>query len=295
MPSRQNGREAGAGIPDPPRTSPGRSPRGRRSASTTIGSVAMHRVMLTARKLEARAPQIAAPGPDRHVCAGRRPGGRAGRQRGRAEGRRLGGAVLSGKCGRPLAWPADRSDLPLYAGGYTEGAAIPERIAGPAGGDPRRHPAAARHRHRLCGKAAGRRRGDDDLFRRRRDFAGRSARGAELGRRVPPAGRLPVPRTTSGPSPCRGSAQTASRTLAQKALAYGMPGIQVDGNDLPAVHAAARRGGGPGARRRRADLRRMRHLPPGPAHHGRRSHQVPRRGRGRDLAQARAAWPGSPC
>jgi pyruvate dehydrogenase E1 component alpha subunit len=34
--------------------------------------------------------------------------------------------------------------------------------------------------------------------------------------------------------------QTAARTLAQKALAYGMPGLQVDGNDLPAVHAAAR-------------------------------------------------------
>jgi len=34
--------------------------------------------------------------------------------------------------------------------------------------------------------------------------------------------------------------QTASATLAQKAVAYGMPGIQVDGNDLLAVHAATR-------------------------------------------------------
>ena len=48
------------------------------------------------------------------------------------------------------------------------------------------------------------------------------------------------------------SAQTASRTLAQKALAYGFDGIQVDGNDLLAVHRAtrealekARSGGGP--------------------------------------------------
>lgn len=46
--------------------------------------------------------------------------------------------------------------------------------------------------------------------------------------------------------------QTHSKTLAQKALAYGMPGIQVDGNDLLAVYAAAgeaveraREGGGP--------------------------------------------------
>jgi TPP-dependent pyruvate/acetoin dehydrogenase alpha subunit len=34
--------------------------------------------------------------------------------------------------------------------------------------------------------------------------------------------------------------QTRSRTLAQKALAYGVPGIQVDGNDVFAVLAATR-------------------------------------------------------
>ncbi len=46
--------------------------------------------------------------------------------------------------------------------------------------------------------------------------------------------------------------QTRSQTIAQKALAYGMPGIQVDGNDVLAVYAAtkeavqrARSGGGP--------------------------------------------------
>lgn len=36
------------------------------------------------------------------------------------------------------------------------------------------------------------------------------------------------------------SKQTRSKTLAQKALAYGFPGIQVDGNDLLAVYAAAK-------------------------------------------------------
>jgi pyruvate dehydrogenase E1 component alpha subunit len=48
------------------------------------------------------------------------------------------------------------------------------------------------------------------------------------------------------------SKQTRSQTLAQKALAYGMPGIQVDGNDILAVYSAAkeavdraRAGGGP--------------------------------------------------
>jgi pyruvate dehydrogenase E1 component alpha subunit len=48
------------------------------------------------------------------------------------------------------------------------------------------------------------------------------------------------------------SRQTRSATIAQKAIAYGMPGIQVDGNDILAVWAAAkeatdraRAGGGP--------------------------------------------------
>jgi pyruvate dehydrogenase E1 component subunit alpha len=48
------------------------------------------------------------------------------------------------------------------------------------------------------------------------------------------------------------SRQTRAKTLAQKALAYGFPGIQVDGNDLLATYVAtreaverARQGGGP--------------------------------------------------
>lgn len=48
------------------------------------------------------------------------------------------------------------------------------------------------------------------------------------------------------------SKQTAARTLAQKAVAYGFPGIQVDGNDILAMYAAskealdrARKGDGP--------------------------------------------------
>jgi TPP-dependent pyruvate/acetoin dehydrogenase alpha subunit len=36
------------------------------------------------------------------------------------------------------------------------------------------------------------------------------------------------------------SQQTHSKTLAQKALAYGVPGIQVDGNDILAVYVAAK-------------------------------------------------------
>ena len=36
------------------------------------------------------------------------------------------------------------------------------------------------------------------------------------------------------------SKQTHSKTIAQKAVAYGMPGMQVDGNDVLAVYAAAK-------------------------------------------------------
>ncbi len=40
--------------------------------------------------------------------------------------------------------------------------------------------------------------------------------------------------------------QTQSETIAQKAIAYGMPGFQVDGNDLLAVYQLDARGGGAG-------------------------------------------------
>jgi pyruvate dehydrogenase E1 component alpha subunit len=52
-----------------------------------------------------------------------------------------------------------------------------------------------------------------------------------------PPRRSSFARTTNGPSRCR--ANTHSTTLAQKALAYGIPGIQVDGNDVLAVYQAA--------------------------------------------------------
>src|SRR5262249_62281711 len=49
-----------------------------------------------------------------------------------------------------------------------------------------------------------------------------------------------------------GSLQTASETIAVKALAYGFEGVRVDGNDILAVYDASRRavekargGGGP--------------------------------------------------
>src|SRR5256712_13851320 len=60
------------------------------------------------------------------------------------------------------------------------------------------------------------------------------------------------------------SRQTASKTLAQKALAYGFDGVRADGNDLLAVYAVtkaaadkARSGGGP-------PTHQAGHPPPGP-------------------------------
>ena len=64
------------------------------------------------------------------------------------------------------------------------------------------------------------------------------------------------------------SRQTHSKTLAQKALAYDMPGIQVDGNDILAVYAAAKEAVDRAQIRRRAFHDRMCHLPHDDAHHG---------------------------
>ena len=73
--------------------------------------------------------------------------------------------------------------------------------------------------------------------------------------------------------------QTRSQTLAQKALAYGLPGIQVDGNDVLAVYASAARSGGTCPKGRGSHPYRMRYLPHVRSHHGRRSQTVPDRQR----------------
>ena len=48
--------------------------------------------------------------------------------------------------------------------------------------------------------------------------------------------------TTAGRSRCRWRQQTAAQTLAQKAVAAGIPGVQVDGNDVFAVRESVARG-----------------------------------------------------
>ena len=58
------------------------------------------------------------------------------------------------------------------------------------------------------------------------------------------------------------SKQTAVKELKDKALAYGIPGVQADGNDVLATYDATKRGGGPRAPRRGGDARRADHVPP---------------------------------
>ena len=77
--------------------------------------------------------------------------------------------------------------------------------------------------------------------------------------------------------------QTHSRTIAQKALAYGFPGIP-GGRQRRARRARGEpRGRRARARRRRPDAHRMRHVSPRRPHHRRRSHQVPVGGGGQGL------------
>jgi len=72
-------------------------------------------------------------------------------------------------------------------------------------------------------------------LRRRGDLHGGFPRGDELHRGLPAAGRLFSARTTGTPSPIPWRSRTATRTLAEKAGAYGLPGVRVDGNDVLAV------------------------------------------------------------
>ncbi len=64
---------------------------------------------------------------------------------------------------------------------------------------------------------------------------------AELRGRLPHAGGLPLPEQPVGDLDAGGARRRASETFAIKALAYGMPGVRVDGNDVFAVYAATKR------------------------------------------------------
>ena len=103
-------------------------------------------------------------------------------------------------------------------------------------------------------QAAARDAGRGLHFRRRRHLERRRRRGAEYRRRLAFAGRLRGQQQSMGDfGPACGS-RPRPQTLAQKAIAAGIPGEQVDGNDVIAVRAVV--GGGDRARPRRRKARR---------------------------------------
>ena len=100
-------------------------------------------------------------------------------------------------------------------------------------------------------------------LRRRRDLEPRLPLGPQLRRRVEGAGRLPVPEQRLGDLlPGRG-ADRLRRASRSRREAYGMPGVVVDGNDLPRGAQGARSRRSSARARRRSDADRGRDLPHG--------------------------------
>ena len=137
----------------------------------------------------------------------------------------------------------------------------------------RRRPGAARHRLRPRHQARRRQVGRRGLLRRRRGQRGRRRRGLRLRRQyAAPVVFFCQNNQWAISEPVR---LQSRRRLAQRGQGYGIPGIQVDGNDVLAVHAATRLALARAVRRRRTDARRGGHLPDGPAHDLRRPDPVP--------------------
>jgi pyruvate dehydrogenase E1 component alpha subunit len=129
-------------------------------------------------------------------------------------------------------------DFLLYYGGYNEGGYIPEEV----NNLPTSIPVGSQALHAVGLAWAMQYRGTDDVamvffgdgatsqgdFHEALNFAG-----------VYKTPTIFVTQNNQWAISIPRSKQTASKTLAQKALAYGIPGIQVDGNDVLAVYAAA--------------------------------------------------------
>jgi pyruvate dehydrogenase E1 component alpha subunit len=130
-------------------------------------------------------------------------------------------------------------DLLLYYGGYNEGGYIPEDV----NNLPTSIPVGSQTLHAVGLGWAMKYRGKDDVamvffgdgatsqgdFHEALNFAG-----------VYKTPTIFVTQNNHWAISIPRSKQTASDTLAQKALAYGLPGIQVDGNDILAVYVAAK-------------------------------------------------------
>ena len=89
-------------------------------------------------------------------------------------------------------------------------------------------------------RSNGREERDDRLLRRWRDQRGRFPRCDELRGRVEHSRTVFVISNNQYAISVPRKSQTKSETLAQKALAYGFNGIQVDGNDILSVYRAVK-------------------------------------------------------
>ena len=174
-----------------------------------------------------------------------RPRPRAGQ--GRAAARADRRAVRPGD--RLLARPR-RQHAPVRAGSRHDGHQRHRRPVHPAG-----------RRRRLQLQAAQDRPRGGRVLRRRRGQQRRVPRGPEPGRHLEAAGAV---RLREQPVRHRGAVRVrrrAIRTWPPAGAAYGMPGVEVDGNDVLAVHEAAGEAVAAGPARRRADAARVQDLP----------------------------------
>lgn len=142
-------------------------------------------------------------------------------------------------------------DLLLYYGGYNEGGYIPEDI----NNLPTSIPVASQTLHAVGIAWAMKYRGKDDVAMAY--FGDGATSQGDFHEALNFAGVFQTPtifvcQNNQWAISVPRSHQTRSKTLAQKALAQGVPGIQVDGNDILAVYAAtkeavdrARAGDGP--------------------------------------------------
>lgn len=130
-------------------------------------------------------------------------------------------------------------DLLLYYGGYNEGGTVPEGV----NNLPTSIPVGSQTLHAVGLAWAMKYRGKDDVAM---VFFGDGATSqGDFHEALNFAGVYKVPavfvcQNNQWAISLPRSKQTASQTLAQKALAHGVPGIQVDGNDVLAVYVAAR-------------------------------------------------------
>ena len=90
-------------------------------------------------------------------------------------------------------------------------------------------------------------------------------------------------RTTSSRPRCRSAYAAGNPSVASRGASYGMPGVDVDGNDVIAVYKAAARGRRSRPSRRRAHAARMPHLPHPAARRGDGRLHLPHPRRGRRL------------